>query len=251
MDHELRRAERLGERGSVDDDARLLQARVRAGLLPAETLELVADLGHPAAIEALGRPVAASRHRHPWTRQVHAALARRLLSRRKPAPLDLRSVTYHGPAGTNDGSRFVLPSSELIRAAIGEADAWEVRGVYGEGEVALVVRAGRAQRSDPAELWIDLALAHEVLGVADGSVEVLARFVLAHPREVETLSDPLAEAACSTNGFASPRVAEGFRRLVGPGPFLSAHRICKLWNEVTDVLETEAASIVAHWQTSA
>lgn len=33
--------------------------------------------------------------------------------------------------------------------------------------------------------------------------------------------------------------------------FLRAHRICDLWNEVTDVLESGPAWVIAHWQTSA
>ncbi len=253
MDDELRRAERLGEGGSVADDARLLHAHLRAGQLPAESLELAADLGHGPASEALGRPVATDRPKHPWTRGVHEALARRLLSRRRPSPLDLRSVTYQGPEGTNDGSRFALPPTEELRAAIGQADTWEVRGVYGEGEVALVLRAGRAQHPDPAELWIDLALAHEVLGapVAKGTAEGLARFLLAHPHDVARVSDPLGAAACCSNGFASARTRAGFRRLLGPGPILRAYRICDLWNEVTDVLETESSWLLAHWETSA
>lgn len=65
---------RRRETGSPDDDARWLLARVRAGGLARDRLELAAELGHPGALLALGRaagpPVGPL---GPWV----AALARR------------------------------------------------------------------------------------------------------------------------------------------------------------------------------
>ncbi|MBX3471244.1 MAG: hypothetical protein KF878_30625 [Planctomycetes bacterium] len=58
MDASLQTLERRWRQtGAVDDEARWLLARVRAGDLPRERLLFAADLGHPPALTALDRPV--------------------------------------------------------------------------------------------------------------------------------------------------------------------------------------------------
>ncbi|HZV02507.1 MAG TPA: FHA domain-containing protein [Planctomycetota bacterium] len=62
-DDRLREAERVyQETGSVSAETRLLTERVRAGILPAERLELAAALHDVAACSALGRPATARTH---------------------------------------------------------------------------------------------------------------------------------------------------------------------------------------------
>jgi hypothetical protein len=54
-DEDLRERERRHESsGSLEDEARLLMARARAGDLPSGALEVAAAVGHPAAMRALG-----------------------------------------------------------------------------------------------------------------------------------------------------------------------------------------------------
>lgn len=58
MDLELQTLERRWRQtGVAEDESRWLAARVRAGELPRERLLFAADLGHPAALLALDRPV--------------------------------------------------------------------------------------------------------------------------------------------------------------------------------------------------
>jgi hypothetical protein len=67
-DAALREAERTWRAsGAVEDEARLLLARVRAGALHPGRLELAAWLGHRAAREALGPDAPAGEHM-PWER---------------------------------------------------------------------------------------------------------------------------------------------------------------------------------------
>lgn len=53
-DEHLRGLERAATSGAVDDEARLLIERLRAGQLPLERLQLLAHMGLPAAVTALG-----------------------------------------------------------------------------------------------------------------------------------------------------------------------------------------------------
>lgn len=54
-DRDLRAFERAAASGDADAEARLLAARLRAGLLPEGWLEAAARLGHEPARRALGR----------------------------------------------------------------------------------------------------------------------------------------------------------------------------------------------------
>lgn len=73
MDEHLRELERRADLGDWVAAGRLLTEQVRAGDLAAETLELAAELGHPAACRALDRdppapgldPLLAALHGHP------------------------------------------------------------------------------------------------------------------------------------------------------------------------------------------
>lgn len=101
-DDALRDAERRwAATRSAEDEARLLLARLRAGVLPAERLELAAWLGHAAARAALG-PDAPAGEQVPWTRWARAfdaaglALLVRLAREARLARLD-GLLPPHGP----------------------------------------------------------------------------------------------------------------------------------------------------------
>lgn len=249
MDHDLREAERrFAGSGRADDEARLVMARVRAGTVDLEQVELAARLGHPAAVGALsGRVSPDERSTDPWHVQVRACLARRLLAGEEQGRLQPHVVSLRGPPGTNDGRRLVVPAAERLRASIGTAELWRVEASYGEGETTIVIHGARRLFPELAAFWLGVAPSHEDASWAD-----LARRLLAAKDDpVLPLRDPAQEAACGQHGFATAPATLGLRALLGAGPFTRALRLASKWNEVTDVLESEQAFVVAHWDTSA
>jgi hypothetical protein len=249
VDHELREAERrFTERGTPDDEARLVLARVRAGVLDAERVELAARLGHAGAVQALSeRTQPETRSTDPWHIRVRACLARRLLAGGdggRPRP---HVVALHGPPGTNDGRRFVMPDADRLRASIGAAELWRVEAHYGEGETALVVRGARRLFPELADFWLDLAPFHEEASWAKLAVRLLA----SKDRQPVPVVAPSQHAACGSSGFATDEAKQRLRGLIGEGPFTRALRLTDEWNEVTDVLESEHAYVIAHWDTDA
>lgn len=249
MDHDLREAERrFAESGSVEDEARVLVARIRAGIIAQELVELAARHGHPGASHALARGFSPEiLSMDPWHVQVRAALARRLLAGGDAVRLQPHVVALRGPPGTNDGRRFVMPDPDDLRASIGTAELWRVEAHYGEGETALVIHGARRLFPELADFWLDVMPFHDELSWAD----LARRLLTMKERDPVPLTNPSQEAACGSSGFATDEAKRHLRSLVGAGPFTRALRLTDDWNEVTDVLESEQAYVLAHWDTSA
>jgi hypothetical protein len=250
VDHDLREAERrFAESGSDDDESRLIVARLRVGAIADELVDLAARLGHPAAVSALsGRVQPDPRSLDPWRVQVRARLARRLLDGGDAVRLQPHVVTLQGPPGTNDGRRFVMPTARDLRASIGTAELWRVEAHYGEGETALVIHGARRLFPELADFWLQVAPFHDE---AASWADLARRLLTTKDRRPVRVRNPLEEAACGGSGFATDRAKRRLRSLIGAGPFTRALRLVDKWNEVTDVLESEQAYVLAHWDTSA
>ena len=109
---ELRR--RWRESGAVDDEARWLQARLRAGDIPRARLELAAFLDHPAAQAALGSAP------HAWPREPEARLrawGKRLSDHGVEACTRAALAEAHHKLGILLRPGFLTPGSEGRRAA--------------------------------------------------------------------------------------------------------------------------------------
>lgn len=124
-DERLREAERRWrETGAVEDEARYLLERVRAGDLAPERLELAARCGHRSAARALGRPDGVGpgsltielareleRHGHPLLVAASAAIAAQVL------PVWTRQFPEdHRPARAIAAARACAPGPTRARA---------------------------------------------------------------------------------------------------------------------------------------
>jgi hypothetical protein len=163
-DRELRRAERDASGGEPDAEARLLVARVRAGTLAPERLELAAAAGHPDSRRALGWSGAP-----PTLRRVddlvaalsdpgavHAlALAVRRLAPAEPDPISVDRIDAARawcecpcPAHAEEAYRL----SQLPEFALG------LRGPYVEGALRVAEAAYLAGHGGDARAYLGVVL---------------------------------------------------------------------------------------------